>query len=208
MNLTQSFACLQLYDIADCKGTSHQEMLPHLQRLLKRCDDNSISYPHTWIVDNCCEGRNFIRSLVPGANVYQDAKHIINRLIENLSKSGERRQLYDALCREIHGVFGAQEINVMSRTKKTYFIPGRLPEGSTMWANLNEIVSRYKAMDPTLFLKDFDATMKNQEYHIFNCVKDPLIVGPQGQLTHYVELEDGVFVLLRGTNRNESCHKE
>ena len=53
-----------------------------------------------------------------------------------------------------------------------------------------------------LFLKDFQSTFMAQKFHVLNCVKDPEINGQ-----HCLEMDDEHFVLLRGTNRNESVHK-
>ena len=44
--------------------------------------------------------------------------------------------------------------------------------------------------------------MNKQKFHVENCLKDPIVDGK-----YYMELEDGHFVLFRGTNRNESFHK-
>ena len=94
-------------------------------------------------------------------------------------------------------------------TKKE--IPGRLLEGNQIWKNICDVVARYKQMDKqsgggtttnSLFGSKFDDTMAAQEYHVLNCIGDPLINDK-----HYLEMEDGNFVLLRGTNRNESYHR-
>ena len=55
------------------------------------------------------------------------------------------------------------------------------------------------------FLKDFEATLKNQKYYRLNCVFE---IYDENRKSYYEETNtDEVFHLYRGTNRNESCHK-
>ena len=54
-----------------------------------------------------------------------------------------------------------------------------------------------------LFLTEFDDAAIGVKGHITNgCLLDPLIDGK-----HYIETTDGKFPLLRGTGRDESCHR-
>jgi hypothetical protein len=138
--------------------------------------------------------------------VYQDTKHLLNRCLEECSKNSP---LYIQFSKEFHGCLTSKKITVLCRdmtTKKE--IEGRLLTGEQIWTNMLQIVERYKEMDNKivgphkLFNTRFDGVLENQEYHVKNCMGDPLINGK-----HYIEMEDGHLVLLRGTNRNESYHR-
>jgi hypothetical protein len=95
-----------------------------------------------------------------------------------------------------------------------------LEPGAQIWENVNKIVAHYRSLlenDSTVFfLKDFQHTLDIQEQHIRSCMGEIYAhqeydycppCTPVEQLTWYCELEDGHFVLNRGTNRNESIHK-
>ena len=165
---------------------------------------------HFWTVDNCCHSKNFInQQMGPDVKVFQDIKHLINRFIEQTCRTSS---LYSDFSVELHHCFTNNNITVLSRdnvTKKE--IRERLLEGKQIWKNICDVVARYKQMDKqsgggtttnSLFGSKFDDTMAAQEYHVLNCIGDPLINDK-----HYLEMEDGNFVLLRGTNRNESYHR-
>ena len=47
----------------------------------------------------------------------------------------------------------------------------------------------------------FDMLIR-QEKHVKDCLIEPKLDGK-----HYIETTDGKFILLRGTNRNESLHR-
>ena len=91
---------------------------------------------------------------------------------------------------------------------KRYSIKPPLPAGADIWKGVTELVRHYKTdlNADTLFLKDFDKTLANQQYHIENCIEEIYVTGADGIRRHYYEREPGIFLLYRGTNRNESIH--
>ena len=91
------------------------------------------------------------------------------------------------------------------RNGEIYNVPDRLDTGDVIWARLNKCIDDYRKVDDkdrSLFLKDFDKTLANQERWVKGYLFDPIVEG-----RWFEELEDGRFVLYRGTNRNESLHK-
>ena len=119
--------------------------------------------------------------------------------------------LYGQATQAIHRAFvGENDFAVTSRTGVQHFIARPLAAGEDIWTELNRVITNYKQvaseMDNSagnqLFLTGFEQALKNQEYHIKHCIKDAFIDGK-----HYIESYDGQFYLLRGTNRNESCHR-
>ena len=128
---------------------------------------------------------------------------------------------YSAFAKEIHGVFTGKPTQARSRNGKMYPIANALEPGATIWEKLNKIVAHYRVLlaqdSNVFFLKEFDHTLKIQEQHIINCLGEvyadqendycaPCTPAAQ-EKKWYCELEDGHFVLNRGTNRNESIHK-
>ena len=135
------------------------------------------------------------------ARVTQDIKHLVNRMIEKLSKG---RNQYGQMCIDLHAaITGGQEITVVDRTGHARRLKAPLPIRSTMKDNLLRVVDNYKRVDPGLFLKDFDKVLNTQLKNIDLGYLDEVYLNGD----HYVELGDGGFVLLRGTNRNESLHR-
>ena len=162
-----------------------------------------IPYPRYACTDNCCNDRKNIQRVFPHCVVIQDSKHLINRFLEKTSKQSS---LYLNFALEIHRCLTEKSRFVLSRDgKTTKEIAGPLLAGDVMWSSLKKIVQQYKEQDKekvtrnetSLFLANFDRVFENQEYCVKNCVKDPIIDGK-----YYTEMENGNFVLLRGTNRN------
>ena len=141
-----------------------------------------------------------INEVFPDAVVLQDVKHLVNRLVEKLSKKSDA---YGAACKSLHHVICGGTTTVRSRTNELCKIDAKLLEPDIILRNLNNWVNEYKLVAPDLFLAEFEQELKNQKRHIeIGCVRDPLIDDK-----HYIETTDGKFILLRGTNRNESLHR-
>lgn len=100
----------------------------------------------------------------------------------------------------------------MGRNGQVYKVPNKLDPGDVVWERLQNTVKNYRDIDnkatqqsnvKSLFLSEFDSAMTNQKAIILGgYLTDPIVDG-----RWYEELEDGRFVLYRGTNRNESLHK-
>lgn len=134
-----------------------------------------------------------------------DIKHIVNRLAECLRKTSP---LYCKFSKELHGaVSGSSTVPIRGRDGNLYEVSAPLNDPDHIWANILRQVQVYKNLEAAqstgLFTNDFDTTLKNQEKHVKNCMRE--IFDRNG--SHCYEVENGSFKLHRGTNRNESCHR-
>ena len=138
--------------------------------------------------------------------MHQDAKHLINRVIEQTSKCDA---LYTQYSSKFHSaVVGAGKQTVRSRNGKYYEIPLPLDTGDVIWARLEKLTEQYKILSSALFLPGFDAVFLEQKKHIVDrkCLEEIYVMDADGVRRHYYEREDGDFLLYRGTNRNENTH--
>jgi hypothetical protein len=182
-------------------GTGAEDVKSMLVDIKKKCDRLGCSYPIVFNVDDAPAMEKTIKSIFPDARVTQDIKHLVNRMVEKLSKM---RPLYGQMCIDLHqAITGSQEVSVIDRTGKARRVRAPLPSRETMKENLNRVVNNYKRLDSELFLKDFDKVMNTQIKNIDKGYVDEIYLNEE----HYLELGDGKFVLLRGTNRNESLHR-
>jgi hypothetical protein len=93
-----------------------EDTIALLSNIKKRCDKNQWTYPKYVVVDDCCSSRNTINKVFPEANVRQDMKHLINRILECTSKVRTIRYfcLYyrpfynNVSCRHIHYTASSQ----------------------------------------------------------------------------------------------------
>ena len=111
-------------------------------------------------MDNVRSDHNIIHEVFPGADVIQDVKHMINRIVETMSKKSE---VYGAACEKLHEKVVGSKINVRSRTGKVHEIPGRLPDAADMVKGLEHFETEYKALDPSLFLDGYTEAVANQK---------------------------------------------
>lgn len=98
-----------------------------------------------------------------------------------------------------------KKVPVIGRNGMVYMIPDKLDEGDVLWERLTKVIESYRAVDDrehSLFLQGFNKALENQEEIVKKSLFDPMVNG-----RWYEELEDGRFVLYRGSNRNESIHK-
>jgi hypothetical protein len=186
--------------MADTKGVGANDVKVGLKEIKSKCDDLQSSYPSFVTVDDCCADRLTIQAIFPGAVVLQDLKHIIARLVKQMSV---KSPLYGDACKKLHGIFVGRDMTVRSRSGEFVTVAGRLLDPATQEKNLDEWITMYTALDSTLFLEGFDNAVTNQKEHIKKgCLQDPILNG-----LHYIELSDGKMYLLRGTNRDESLHR-
>jgi len=129
--------------MADTEGTKGVDVKTQLLKLKVKCDSLGVTYPRHFCVDDCCAQRNTILSIFPNATVTQDLKHLINRLVEKLSKGSK---YYGAATIELHDVFTNGKITVESRNGKLYKIPAPLDEGGLIWGRLQRWKARYNVM--------------------------------------------------------------
>ena len=198
----------QIEYCADTKGTGGEEVRVALRHVKHRCARLGRPYARHVTTDDCCAHRIYIQKELPDALVYQDVKHLFNRVIEKMSKQSV---LYGDACRKLHGTLTGPSMTVTSRNGKLYDVAGKRLPAPAQLANLCGWVENYKRLNteqralggPDLFLPGFDAAVANQKVHIEKgCLADPIIDG-----LHYMETSDGKFLLLRGTNRDESMHR-
>lgn len=185
--------------MADTKGVGGTDIKVGLKQIKKKCENLRSSHPSFVTVDDCCSDRATIQAIFPGAVVLQDLKHLIGRLVKQLSV---RSLLYGDACKKLHGIFVGRDMTVKSRSGEFVSVAGRLLDPATQEKNLDEWITQYKGLDSSLFLEGFDNAATNQKDHIRKgCLQDPILDG-----LHYIELSDGKMYLLRGTNRDESLH--
>lgn len=128
-----------------------------------KCDRLLTAYPTHFSVDDCCQSAPTIKSVFPDAIVLQDAKHLINRMVGQLSKSSHA---YGAACTMLHGAIMGGKIYVRSRNGENREIDGPLPDPETMIKQLDNCIRHCKALDPDLFKAEFAATVETQKGHI------------------------------------------
>lgn len=68
------------------KESKSADVIDGLTQIKKRCDKNNWPYPTYVVVDDCCSSRKTINQVFPEAQVRQDIKHLINRILECVSK--------------------------------------------------------------------------------------------------------------------------
>jgi hypothetical protein len=61
-----------------------------------------VPFPMMFFVDNAASLEKIIKSVFSEARVLQDVKHLVNRLIEKMSKNSDA---YYAISQELHGAF-------------------------------------------------------------------------------------------------------
>lgn len=191
------------------KQEGHVYIRSILNELRERCIRLNVPLekrPKYFYVDNAVHMRGVIHEYFPESEVYQDVKHLINRLIEHTSKQSS---LYVEFSKDFHGVFTKHKITVESRVSgNTHKIPAPLSDSQEIVRDLQALIDRYKGFSlaanggKPLFLNDFDAEWEKQKIQIEENIKDVFIDGK-----HYFEAEDGKFQLYRGSNRNESMHR-
>ena len=144
--------------------------------------------------------------MFPAVAVRQDIKHIINRVVEQLSKKSE---VYGDACRKLHAAVVGGDTSVIDRAGQLRKVAKLLDHRDVIISRMLEWELQYKTIDPTLFLGDFDNTFKIQLHHFaLGCVDDiTLTQGVPATPKNYLEMTDGKFILLRGTNRDESMHR-
>ena len=108
--------------------------------------------------------------MFPDCEVLQDIKHLINRIVEKLSK---RSDAYGAACKALHEVVGggAAKMSVRSRNGNLYQIERQLADPATMERKLDEWLAEYRALDQEMFLPGFDEVLNGQRKHI-RCDKE------------------------------------
>ena len=101
-----------------------------------------------------------------------------------------------------------------------YDIKGRLAEGKVVLQKILALYDEFTKLGldenvRALFTTStsrgggFLSTLEANRDIILNHLKDPLIPHPStGEMVHYFETSPGVFVMLRGTTRNESLHSK
>ena len=207
-----------------------------LKQIAKSCRTKVQPYPKYCWTDNCCKDRLIVQNCfrkdpVTGeaheVEVCQDIKHIADRFIESLVKS---HPLYLSTTKDVHGalVGSGPDCHMKSRNGQFYAVPRPLddgtPEGQRQAGEdrikrFEQLLKQRLREAPDLFRKAekvsaanntmFGEVLERQRYHLLNCMKESYIeieVNGERQRVHAIEKEDGVFHLLRGTNRNESWH--
>jgi hypothetical protein len=150
--------------------------------------------------------------------VAQDTKHLINRLVEATNVNSD---LYKNFSVAIHSVFTTHK-DVLGRNMKVHKIHDRLKPSATILQTMDSVILGYKNHNNrilvddekavSLFKADFDKVYENQKYHITHCVTDyptneHLVDDTDDKNLWYHEQRNGTFILVRGTNINESLHK-
>ena len=96
---------------------------------------------------------------------------------------------------------------VKGRDDKFYQVPVPLERGEQILEKVENLILHYKNLErgesTKLFKSNFDHVFDVQKHHILNCLKDAFLADGN----YYLEMENGKFLLLRGTNRNESLHR-
>jgi hypothetical protein len=128
-----------------------------------KCDRLGTAYPTYFSVDDCCQSAPTIKSVFKDAIVLQDAKHLINRMVGQLSKSSPS---YGAACAMFHGAIMGGKIYVRSRNGDNREIDGPLPDPDTMIKQLDNCIKQCKDLDPEMFKAEFAATVETQKGHI------------------------------------------
>jgi hypothetical protein len=190
---------------SNTQGTKGKDIQDGLRAIKSKCERLNVPYPCCFWVDDCCKMRKTIEEVFPNSVTRQDIKHIINRIVEQLSK---KSACYGDACRKLHSVVVGGEMSVIDRTGQLRAVPQLLDHRDIIIGRLREWEAQYKRLDPSLFLSDFTTTFKNQLHHFaLGCVDDVTIAQGQSAPRHFLEMTDGKFVLLRGTNRDESLHR-
>jgi hypothetical protein len=165
-----------------------------------KCDILGSQHPQFITVDDCCGMRQTIQKVFPCSEVLLDAKHMINRVVEKLSKHSPA---YGAVTKSLHLYVCGGTSPVSSRNGSICYVDSRLPDPDSMIRAVDRWVDESRRLDANIFLPGFEKVLENQKQHIMKgCVRDPIIDDKW-----YVETTDSKFLLLRGTNRNESFHR-
>jgi hypothetical protein len=75
--------------VLSCEATKESksaDVIDGLTKIKKRCDANNWTYPKYFVVDDCCASRKTVNQVFPEAQVRQDMKHLLNRILECVSK--------------------------------------------------------------------------------------------------------------------------
>jgi hypothetical protein len=165
---------------SEVKGTTGKDMQVGFKAIKAKCDRLNVAHPTTCCVDDCCAQRNIIQDVFPKMLVVQDLKHLVNRMINNVSVT---HVLYGDFCKKLHGALVGDNITVQTRNGAFVEIAGRLLPKEEQESKLVELVSHYKSISGgKLFLGGFDDALDNQLEHIRKgCLVDPIIDGK-----HYV----------------------
>jgi len=193
-----------------------------LLKLKARCDRMGVPYPKYFVCDDAGAWEKVVLSVFEDAEVKQDTKHLINRPVEILGTVCEGAAEFSVA---FHGAFTASEVPVRSRTGKVHMFDGPLDPPEVIIQKAEKVIRQYELVYPSLFSTEFKRSWETQKANILKYVHevydvDGTFIFKQNVLfpyfvyfiifvpgKHYYESDDGVFHLLRGTNRNESLHK-
>ena len=169
-------------------------------------------------VDNCCQVSKGIKSYyakhgLEEPTISLDVKHLINRLVKQCNN---KCTLYAEFSKDIHAAIVGTERKVVNIGGKVKRIKPPLDPGEEIWDRLSEKVEQYRKVNAanitakipnydSLFLKEFNSTFDEQEYHVLHCLHDYI----DDDNKHYFETgrKPGEINYYRGTNKNESMHR-
>jgi len=100
----------------------HLELKDILNELKERCNNKKWPFPKYFYVDNADQVQKCIKSIFPDAAVLQDLKHLINRLVECLSKGSKS---YTSFSMELHSAFTSEScfFNCSLASAYHYYLP-------------------------------------------------------------------------------------
>jgi hypothetical protein len=149
----------------------------HLQSLKERCDRLAVPYPQYFTCDDAKAWEKTIHKVFPDAEVLQDIKHLINRMIEVIGVSVDGSAQFSI---DLHTAFtGTNKIPVRSRTGKVHMVEAPLDHGKTIIERCETLIAQYRSVYPTMFSASFDSTWDTQKPQIEKYVKDPIVEGTE-----------------------------
>jgi hypothetical protein len=130
----------QIDCVIPTKSTGKDEVKDMLFRLKRKCDDRGAPYPTWFCVDDVRAQEKTIKDVFPNADVVQDVKHLVNRLVEQLCKS---HPLYGRICEKIHGAVGGDgKQSVIDRNGQSREVSRMLRQPQDMINKLNQVQSK------------------------------------------------------------------